>query len=74
ASIASRAELQQRSRDAEARFAGQDVTRPESWGGYVVIPERMELWLGRPDRLHDRFEYRRSPAAAGTWTIARLAP
>jgi pyridoxamine 5'-phosphate oxidase len=70
--IASRAELEQRTREVEARFDGKPVTRPESWGGYLVFPERVELWLGRPDRLHDRFEYVKAPD--GTWQIARLAP
>ncbi|MES1188565.1 MAG: pyridoxamine 5'-phosphate oxidase [Myxococcales bacterium] len=74
--IASRAELDQRARDVEARFATQPVTRPEFWGGYLVFPERVELWLGRPDRLHDRFLYQRQDASSGTttWTIERLAP
>jgi pyridoxamine 5'-phosphate oxidase len=72
APIASRAQLLQRARAVEERFAGQTIPRPESWGGYLVFPERVELWLGRPDRLHDRFEYR--PAAGGRWAITRLAP
>jgi pyridoxamine 5'-phosphate oxidase len=69
--IASRAALQRRAKSIEERFAGQEVKRPESWGGYLVSPERVELWLGRPDRLHDRFEYR--PSASG-WSVQRLAP
>lgn len=70
--IASREALLQRAREVEARFEGRAVTRPEAWGGYLVFPERIELWLGRPDRLHDRFEYR--PASGDGWTVARLAP
>jgi pyridoxamine 5'-phosphate oxidase len=69
--IASRAELEARAREVEARFEGKIVTRPESWGGYLVFPERIELWLGRPDRLHDRFEYVR---AGDGWRVGRLAP
>lgn len=69
--IASRAELEARSREVEERFANLPVTRPEFWGGYLVIPELVELWLGRTDRLHDRFLYR--PAAEG-WRVERLAP
>jgi pyridoxamine 5'-phosphate oxidase len=72
AAIASRAELEERTREVEARFEGKPVPRPESWGGYLVFPERIELWLGRPDRLHDRFEYSKAPD--GSWRIARLAP
>ena len=71
--IASRAELDALARSVEARFADQDVTRPEFWGGYLVFPESVELWLGRADRLHDRFLYRRS-SDAEPWTIERLAP
>ncbi len=71
--IGSRAELEARSREVEARFANEPVTRPDFWGGYVVVPEVVELWLGRADRLHDRFVYRRG-ADDQPWTIARLAP
>jgi pyridoxamine 5'-phosphate oxidase len=71
--IASRAALDRLARDVDARFASQDVARPEFWGGYLVFPESVELWLGRPDRLHDRFLYRREDANAA-WTIERLAP
>jgi pyridoxamine 5'-phosphate oxidase len=69
--IASRAELEQRAREIEARFAGKAVPRPESWGGYLVFPERIELWLGRADRLHDRFEYQK---VTDGWRVRRLAP
>jgi len=71
--IASRAALNHLAADVDARFAAQEVTRPEFWGGFLVFPERVELWLGRPDRLHDRFLYRRNEASQ-TWTIERLAP
>ncbi|WCB93994.1 Pyridoxine/pyridoxamine 5'-phosphate oxidase [Baekduia alba] len=49
-----------------------DVPRPETWGGYVVEPDTVEFWQGRPDRLHDRLVYRRGDD--GSWTTARLAP
>jgi len=71
--ITSRAELDARASDVEARFADKDVPRPESWGGYLVFPERIELWLGQPDRLHDRFLYTREPGVEA-WSIERLAP
>lgn len=70
--LASRSELEERTRELEARFAGGPVPRPEFWGGYLVFPERVELWLGREDRLHDRFLYSR--AADGAWACQRLAP
>jgi pyridoxamine 5'-phosphate oxidase len=71
--IASRAELDARTSEVEARFADADVPRPDFWGGYLVFPERVELWLGGTDRLHDRFVYQRT-SDAEPWTISRLAP
>jgi len=71
--IASRAQLDALAHGVEQRFAGQDVALPDFWGGYLVFPESVELWMGRKDRLHDRFLYTR-PSDAAPWTIARLAP
>lgn len=48
-----------------------ELTRPAHWGGYLVVPDEVEFWQGRPSRLHDRFRYRRD---AGSWRIDRLAP
>jgi len=54
---------------------GQTPERPPHWGGYRLIPERVEFWQGRPSRLHDRLLFERSSAAADdTWRIIRLAP
>jgi pyridoxamine 5'-phosphate oxidase len=71
--ITSRAELDALAQSVERRFAGLDVALPEFWGGYLVFPECVELWLGRKDRLHDRFLYTRASDTA-PWTITRLAP
>ena len=47
------------------------VPRPPHWGGYVVIPDRVEFWQGRPSRLHDRIQYR---LYSDGWLKERLAP
>jgi pyridoxamine 5'-phosphate oxidase len=67
------------SREAlESRFEvarqiyGETVPRPEWWGGYRVIPDEIEFWQGRTNRLHDRLRYVRRPD--GSWDRARLAP
>jgi pyridoxamine 5'-phosphate oxidase len=72
APIASRAELEQRAADVAARFAGDDVPRPPDWGGFRVVPEEVELWQHREDRLHDRLRYVRGPD--GEWAVDRLQP
>jgi pyridoxamine 5'-phosphate oxidase len=69
--LPSRETLEEKYREVERRFDGQVVERPPFWGGYRVIPERIEFWYGRPDRLHDRVVYIRED---GGWTIERLYP
>ena len=69
--VESRAWLEARAQDYAARFKS-NVPRPSFWGGYRVLPESVEFWQGREDRLHDRLLYRRQ--ADGTWQIERLAP
>jgi pyridoxamine 5'-phosphate oxidase len=63
--------LDQRVHDYEERFEGQDVPRPHSWGGYVIAPQRIEFWQGRPNRMHDRLEFVRTH---GVWNMRRLQP
>ena len=46
--------------------------RPEFWGGYLLVPQSVELWLGKSDRLHDRFRYLKRDD--GSWSVERLAP
>jgi pyridoxamine 5'-phosphate oxidase len=55
----------------EERFRDQAPHCPEHWGGYRLLPERMEFWQGRPSRLHDRLNYR---LVDGSWLRERLAP
>lgn len=54
------------------RFAGQEIPRPPHWGGYRMVPDRLEFWQGRPSRLHDRFLYSRQ--SDGSWGVERLNP
>lgn len=68
--IADRAELEQAGREVTERY-GENPPLPGFWGGYRVVPEEIEFWQGRPDRLHDRLRYRK---AEGGWVIERLSP
>lgn len=68
--VTTRAELADAFAAAEARFP-DEVPAPEEWGGYVVRPEAVEFWQGRPGRMHDRLRYRRT---ADGWEADRLAP
>jgi pyridoxamine 5'-phosphate oxidase len=69
--IPDRAFLEHKWQEIEARFPS-DVPLPPFWGGYVLKPERMEFWQGRPSRLHDRFGFLRQ--ADGSWKTERLSP
>lgn len=69
-----RAELEARFEEAEARFADGEVPCPPYWGGYRLVPEEIELWQGRVNRMHDRLRYEREPSAPSGWRIVRLSP
>jgi pyridoxamine 5'-phosphate oxidase len=69
--LASRETLEEKYREIERRFEGAAVSRPPFWGGYRIVPHRIEFWYGRPDRLHDRVLYVRRGRA---WRIERLYP
>ena len=64
--------LEARVEEFRQRFAGGEIPRPSHWGGYRLIPDRMEFWQGRPSRLHDRFVY--VIDGQGNWTVGRINP
>jgi pyridoxamine 5'-phosphate oxidase len=69
--LASREELEARVAEVEARFAGEEVSRPPFWSGYRLKPDRFEFWTGKPSRLHERERYQHQ---GDTWSVARLYP
>jgi pyridoxamine 5'-phosphate oxidase len=70
--IASRTQVEQALLRYQKQFGEETITRPPHWGGYVVRPETVEFWQGRPNRLHDRFLY--TPVDGTGWKVERLAP
>jgi pyridoxamine 5'-phosphate oxidase len=66
-----REDLEVKYREIEAQYEGKSVSRPPFWGGFRIVPHRIEFWYGRPDRLHDRIRYERD---GDTWRIDRLYP
>ena len=69
--VADRAALEAKWNEMAAHFPGH-VPLPPNWGGYVLKPERIEFWQGRPNRLHDRFQYLKQPDHS--WKLERIAP
>ena len=70
--VDSRAVLEEQVQDGRRRHpGGAGVPRPRRWGGFRVLPSRVEFWQESPDGLHDRIRYRRE---GGGWTIERLSP
>jgi pyridoxamine 5'-phosphate oxidase len=72
--LSGRAELEARVLELEARHADAAVPRPPHWGGYRVLPDAVELWQGRPSRLHDRLRYERDATEPSGWRVLRLNP
>ena len=70
--ISSRALLEGKFQEIKKKFKNKDITLPSFWGGYRVVPDQIEFWQGRANRLHDRFQYTKQDD--GSWTIERLAP
>ncbi len=71
AEVDSREVLQQQLDKKKKRFEDEEVPLPEFWGGYLLRPDQVEFWQGRPGRLHDRIAYSRED---DEWRIVRLAP
>lgn len=69
--VSSRQLLLSQFESMKEKFQKGDVPLPDFWGGYRVIPDTIEFWQGRENRLHDRFIYQKSE---GEWVISRLAP
>lgn len=69
--IPNRRYLENLKSDYQEEFAKRDVNRPDNWGGYTLMPNLIEFWQGRPDRLHDRLQYRLENEI---WVLERLAP
>lgn len=69
--IPDRESLEIRERNYQERFEGKEVPRPDHWGGYELIPDKIEFWQGRKSRLHDRVFYQKG---SNGWTRKRLAP
>ena len=72
--VANREVLERGLNAAREKFANGEVPLPPHWGGFRVVPTSVELWQGRPNRLHDRFRYTRADEVESGWKIERLAP
>jgi pyridoxamine 5'-phosphate oxidase len=68
--VPSRQHLEERLAEMKRRY-GDAPPRPPHWGGYRLVPQCLEFWQGRANRLHDRLVYR---TQAGGWSLQRLAP
>lgn len=69
--IKGRSVLEENIKQLETRFSKEAIQRPPHWGGFRVIPDKVEFWQGRSNRLHDRILYQKS---SDRWAISRLAP
>jgi len=71
--IVSREVIETNQKDLERKFTESPMIRPPHWGGYRLVPHRVEFWQGRPSRLHDRICYEKV-LESSSWKVARLAP
>jgi len=72
--ISSRRVVEMKLDEMKRKYADGEVPLPGFWGGYRIVPETVEFWQGRPNRLHDRFQYRRGHNGEHPWVAERLAP
>lgn len=70
--VASRKVIEDRLKRLEQKFEGQEIPKPDFWGGFKMSPHSFEFWQGRPNRLHDRIVYTKEQN--GTWNFNRLEP
>jgi pyridoxamine 5'-phosphate oxidase len=73
APLPSRATLEARVAEVEAKYQGKPIPRPPHWHGYRLVPDRMEFWVGRENRLHEREVFTRTRPDA-PWTVQHLYP
>jgi pyridoxamine 5'-phosphate oxidase len=69
--IPSREYLLEKADELEQSLKGKELIRPHYWGGYLILPESYEFWIGRPNRLSNRFQYKHD---SNSWLIDRLSP
>ena len=69
--VADRSALERKLAALETKYPGEQVPLPPYWGGFRLAPARVEFWQGRPDRLHDRFQYLKQTRG---WRLERLSP
>ena len=70
--VSGKAWLEENYQQVAQQFEGKLIETPQHWGGYRVVADKVEFWQGRPNRMHDRIQYRKD--ANGHWIIERLAP
>lgn len=63
--------LEKKQKELDEKYEHEPLTKPDFWGGFLIVPTAIEFWQGRPSRLHDRYLYTSSGV---DWTVKRLSP